>query len=301
MLSLDYDLTMNPYTILCLAAIFLGMSASAAPVRIACVGDSITEGSGLANPAVESYPARLQRLLGTNSIVRNYGVSGRTLLKQGDFPYWNESFFKQSHDWYPDIVIIQLGTNDSKPQNWRYGTNFTADYDALIKSYSDLTNGPKIFVCTPCPVYANGAYDIRPGIIATNIVPQTHALADRHGLDTIDLQTRLANHPEWFPDTVHPNSKGMVAMAAVMFDSLAGGAPGEVPPPATIRRVSTTRVEVSWPARWGGLIPQSTSVLKPTNTVWTVLETAIPYGDDTWIRLTNTSTGTPKFFRLWQP
>src|SRR3989442_10639420 len=99
---------------LCIAGLFLCIDVRAAPVKIACIGDSITEGAGLSNPAVESYPARLQRLLGTNAVVRNYGVSGRTLLKEGDFPYWKETFFKQRHDWHPDIVIIQLGTNDSK-------------------------------------------------------------------------------------------------------------------------------------------------------------------------------------------
>jgi len=67
--------------------------AYSTPVKIACVGDSITEGSGLTSPATQSYPARLQRLLGTNYNVRNFGVSGRTLLKQGDFPYWKEPFF----------------------------------------------------------------------------------------------------------------------------------------------------------------------------------------------------------------
>src|SRR5690348_3809700 len=96
-------------------------------LKIACIGDSITMGSGLANPAVESYPGRLQRLLGTNYVVRNYGLSGRTLLKEGDFPYWTESAFTQSKNWAPDIVIIQLGTNDSKPQNWKYGTNFVSE------------------------------------------------------------------------------------------------------------------------------------------------------------------------------
>jgi len=270
-------------------------------VKIACVGDSITEGTGLSNPALESYPARLQRLLGTNSIVRNYGVSGRTLLKKGDFPYWKEPFFTQSHNWLPDIVIIQLGTNDSKPQNWKYGTNFVSDYEDLIASYSSLSSAPKILVCTPCPVYGNGAYDIKPGIVATNIAPEVEDIAQRLDLDLIDLQTRLAGHSELFPDTVHPNSKGMVAMSAIMFNALVGGPPAGDPPAAIIRRVSTTKVELSWPAAWGGLVPQSTTALKSSNSVWTIVETTLPYGDGDWVRQTNSSAGSPRFFRLWRP
>jgi acyl-CoA thioesterase-1 len=149
-------------------------SAQAVPLKVACVGDSITEGAGLSNPTLESYPARLQRLTGTNNfLVRNYGVSGRTLLKKGDFPYWKESAFKQSQDWGPDVVIIKLGTNDSKPQNWRHSTNFVADYEEMIGIYSSLPSHPRIFLCTPAPVYANGAFDIKPGIVATNIAPTT--------------------------------------------------------------------------------------------------------------------------------
>jgi lysophospholipase L1-like esterase len=144
---LPLDSSMNFLRFFCLAGALLLGPLQAAQVKIACVGDSITEGAGLGNAAVESYPARLQRLLGTNAIVRNYGVSGRTLLKKGDFPYWKELFFKQSHDWVPDIVIIQLGTNDSKPQNWKYGTNFISDYEELIASYASLTNSPKVLVC----------------------------------------------------------------------------------------------------------------------------------------------------------
>src|SRR5688500_19400804 len=104
--------------------VLVGCVSVAAQVKVACVGDSITEGSGLSNPAVESYPARLQRLLGTNYMVRNFGVSGRTLLRQGDLPYWREVAFTNSQNFGPDIVIIQLRTNESKPNNWRYGTNF---------------------------------------------------------------------------------------------------------------------------------------------------------------------------------
>src|SRR5262245_55187841 len=118
------------------------VSLGGAQVKVACIGDSITAGTGLSSPTTQSYPARLQRLLGTNFMVGNFGVSGRTLLKQGDFPYWKETAFKQSHDFYPDIVIIQLGTNDSKPQNWRYGTNFVANYEELIASYTTLSNAP---------------------------------------------------------------------------------------------------------------------------------------------------------------
>ena len=133
-LRLGTGLTRTVSAILCarmiprlfLAAIFLGVAGLVAtPPRSKWrIGDSITEGAGLSNPSLESYPAKLHRLLGPGYEARNYGVSGRTLLKKGDFPYWNENAYRQSREWNPDIVVIQLGTNDSKPQNWRHSTNF---------------------------------------------------------------------------------------------------------------------------------------------------------------------------------
>src|SRR3954471_14932652 len=135
-----------------LPQLFLGISIAAAPLKVACVGDSITEGTFLSNPALESYPARLGKLYSTSEfVVRNFGVSGRTLLKQGDFPYWKETAFTNSQTFGPDIVVIQLGTNDGKPYNWRYGTNFISDYKAMVALYQNLPSAPKLYLCAPCP------------------------------------------------------------------------------------------------------------------------------------------------------
>jgi acyl-CoA thioesterase-1 len=286
-------------TRLTLLAFFL-VSASANPLKVACVGDSITEGAGLSIPGTQSYPARLQQLLGTNYLVKNYGVSGRTLLKQGDFPYWKEPAFTNSHTFGPNIVIIQLGTNDSKPQNWRYGTNFVSDYDDLIASYASLSNSPIIYVCTPCPVYGAGAYDIRPSVIATNIVPLAHDIATRHSLPLIDLQTRLAGHSEWFPDTVHPNSRGMAVMSAIMFSALTPAPASSFLPSVKVLPLPGRSAIVSWPAEWGSFVAQTASVLKATNTAWTVLDGPIPTNVQGSIRATNSAIGA-RFFRLWQP
>ena len=79
-----------------------------------------------------SYPAQLQAWLGQEYQVRNFGVSGATLLKNGDRPYWKEPEFSQVLDFNPDIIIIKLGTNDSKPQNWKFAEEFEQDYIDLI-------------------------------------------------------------------------------------------------------------------------------------------------------------------------
>ncbi|HTI68528.1 MAG TPA: GDSL-type esterase/lipase family protein [Candidatus Limnocylindria bacterium] len=272
----------------------------AAQMKVACVGDSITEGTFLSNPASESYPGKLQQLLGTNYLVKNFGVSGRTLLKQGDFPYWKEAAFKQSHDFAPDIVTIMLGTNDSKPQNWRYGTNFLTDYTGLIASYQELASHPRILLFTPCPVFGAGAYDIKPGVVATNILPLVRQLGLDLGLEIIDINGPMSGHKEWFPDTVHPNSKGTSILAALGRKALLGDATQGLAPAAEIRPAANGRVIVSWPVEWAGWVAQSASTPVAAPAAWSVVE-AIATNSGSALRLGSSTAGTAKYFRLWNP
>lgn len=47
-------------------------------IRVACVGDSITYGARLEDREQHSYPAQLQKLLGDDVAVFNFGVGGCT-------------------------------------------------------------------------------------------------------------------------------------------------------------------------------------------------------------------------------
>ena len=84
-----------------------------AKIRVACVGDSITMGVGTTNPALQSYPAQLQELLGPSWAVTNFGVGGRTMLRKVD-PFSFGRALKSN----PDLVVIMLGVNDSKTNSW---------------------------------------------------------------------------------------------------------------------------------------------------------------------------------------
>lgn len=54
------------------------------PIKVAFVGNSITQGPGRENP--KSYPLQVGTILGDAYLVKNFGVSGRTLLKKEIFP-----------------------------------------------------------------------------------------------------------------------------------------------------------------------------------------------------------------------
>lgn len=189
------------------------------PVKVACIGDSITQGSGAEQG--KSYPSQLQEMLGAEWKVGNYGVSGRTLLKKGDFPYWNEGAYQNALKSDPDVVIIMLGTNDTKPQNWKHEAEFTGDYTELVKSFEALASKPRIYVCRPCPVPEPGNF----GINEKNLKEWTkriNKLAKEMDLGVIDMHKALEDKPELLPDRVHPNTEGAHEMAATAYKALTG-------------------------------------------------------------------------------
>lgn len=120
-----------------------------APIRVACLGDSITAGARV-NATAESYPARLQELLGNTYDVRNFGIGGATLIRTGRPNIWQT--LDDVRGFRPHIVIISLGTNDTvggRRKNWDNIEQFEDDYSELINALADLATKPRIVLCTP--------------------------------------------------------------------------------------------------------------------------------------------------------
>jgi len=189
------------------------------PIRVACVGDSITEGTRLSNPTNDSYPSQLNKMLGEGWDVRNYGKKSATLMKAGSFPYWNTAPFTPSHDFNPDIVIIMLGTNDAKPGNWANNVPFVSDYTALIDTYKALDSQPTIYVCYPPPVYAvvAGITDAR---VKNEVILKIAEVASLNGVEVIDIYSILSNKKELFPDNIHPNTEGARQLAKAVYEKI---------------------------------------------------------------------------------
>ncbi len=205
-------------------------------VKVACIGNSITDGHGIDMATQHGYPALLQQMLGDGYWVKNFGVSARTLLNKGDFPYMNEMAWKDAVAFQPDVVIIKLGTNDSKPQNWQYGAEFKADLKQMIttlrpdlaqpqkkkgkKAKAAAPKKPEIILCTPIPAFKS-SWDINEEIIANNIIPIQQEVAREYGLKVIDLHTLFANGADMVqPDGIHPNEKGVKRMAEIIAEAL---------------------------------------------------------------------------------
>lgn len=191
--------------------------------HVACVGDSITWGAGVIIPDMNfgaTYPVFLEAELGEGYQVLNYGMGGRTLLKEGDDPYVEENFYEISHDVGADIYVIMLGTNDSKPYNWNADL-YREELEAFVRSYMELSNGPKIYLMTPPRAFVvDGAetiqYDIQNDVINDEVRPIVKEVAELLGVNLIDMYEATEDHPEWFPDGVHPDDAGNQEFAKIV-------------------------------------------------------------------------------------
>ena len=185
-------------------------------IRVACVGNSITDGHGIELAPQFGYPALLQKALGSDYWVKNFGVGGRTMLNKGDYPYMNEQAWRDAQAFNPDIVVIKLGTNDSKPQNWQYASEFKQDLQQMIKSLGKA----KIFLCTPIPAFKS-SWAINDSVIVNGVIPIQKEVARKNGLQLIDLHTLMANDEELVqPDGIHPNEKGVAKMAEIISEAI---------------------------------------------------------------------------------
>ena len=118
------------------------------PIRVACVGDSITEGT--------EYPADLWMLLGANYTVGNFGVGGSTVSLKSLKPYMNQIAFQKAKEFLPSIVVIMLGTNDASAVPYKYIESFVDDYKKLVGEFQALAGKPKVWLVKPPPIFNNG-------------------------------------------------------------------------------------------------------------------------------------------------
>jgi acetyl esterase/lipase len=202
--------------------------------KIACVGNSITQGDWLANPAVQGYVALVQKMMGANHSVLNYGLSGRTMVRNGaDASYWKESKFADLFTVKPDIITIELGTNDTKPQNWTTQANYEADYSAFIDTLRKITTAnpgphPMIMPVLPPPAAAN-SYAISGTIMANQVIPAILKVAAAKGCTVIDANLPFLSKMSMVFDGVHPDSNGQKVLADLFYESLQNNALGRNP------------------------------------------------------------------------
>lgn len=203
------------------------------PIKVACIGNSITFGTGTENPQTESYPAQLQQLLGHNYIVGNFGKPGATLLKRGHRPYTLQPEYQKAMNFAGDIAVIHLGINDTDPRDWpNYRDDFVRDYLSLIDSCRKANPKSRIMICRLTPIsnrhfrFESGTRDWHGEIqLAIETVSRVA------GVQLINLHQALYAYPNMFPDGLHPNPEGAKLLAQTIYSAITGDFSGLKLPP----------------------------------------------------------------------
>ena len=210
-----------------LSGLYTNSEPKEGQIKVACVGDSITYGHSVSGWSKNQYPAVLQELLGDSYHVANFGVSGACVNKNGNKPYISRMIYEESIKYDADILVLMLGSNDSKPKNWIDMETFLEQYGELLDTYLKENNSPKVYIgiCAKA-YYADGntkgkaRYNIRPEIV-DQIAAALKQKYEKEDVVIVDIHNLTAGHPEWFEkDGVHPNKDGAKAIAGEVADAI---------------------------------------------------------------------------------
>lgn len=184
-------------------------------VKIACVGDSVTYGSTLKNRLKECYPEILQELLGRKYRVMNFGYPGATVSPKGDFPYLNNDNYLKSQAFKPDLLVFEMGSNDSKTHNWKDAKTFKSDYLSLLYSYRLENPNLQVILVLPLSVY-HELWNIQKRVIDNDIFNTIIAISKEQNLFLLNPRPSFDNHLELYSDMIHPNKDGAYALAKLL-------------------------------------------------------------------------------------
>lgn len=192
--------------------------------KVACIGNSITFGYLLPDPAGDSYPAQLAEMLGDDYEVGNFGKSGATLLRHGHRPYFEQEEFRNALKFKPDIAVVHLGINDTDPRNFpNFSDEFVGDYIALIDSLKAANPDVRIIIANLSPLlskhprFRSGTLVWRDKLRA--LIP---VVAKAAGAELIDFGDVLRDSPNLLPDGIHPNKTGARMMADAVRKAITG-------------------------------------------------------------------------------
>ena len=201
-------------------------------LRIACIGDSITQGARVNDPSVDSYPAELQKLFENKPVnVQNFGIGGATMLKFGTPNVWQ--VLDEIQSFLPDVVIIMVGTNDTvgAPRgNWEHIDDFERDYKSYISELKALPSSPEIFLLSPTDMNLDteglsaerlkNLESRRPRL--WDLLNKIEQIADDQGVNFLDMTKTFENKPSLFTqkDGVHPNASGYETLANEIYKAI---------------------------------------------------------------------------------
>ena len=215
---------MKKIAIIALSLLFAGVTFAQEKIKVACVGNSITYGSGVADREVNAYPVKLQGMLGDAYEVGNFGKPGATLLNKGHRPYTQQQEYKDALAFAGDIVVIHLGINDTDPRNWpNYRDEFIGDYRSLMQSFREVNPKVRFLLARMTPLsdrhwrFESGTRDWHDEIQGA-----IECVAKAEGVQLIDFHEPLYSYPYILEDAIHPNAEGAAILAKTVYEGITG-------------------------------------------------------------------------------
>ncbi len=207
------------------------MSSGNEPVvKVACVGDSITQGINSTRNDM-TYPAYIQQMLGWDYCVLNAGLSGYSICNNDPYAYGKCKQYNDALNFDPDVVIFALGTNDSNPgQAWKDWSDperkdmFLNSARELLDSFINKNKDVQIYICLPTPLFKVGNDGWNADGWNANIdaysLPLIKQIAEEYSLEKIDLYTWGKGQKAVFTDGLHPKDTSYKDYAQAVYDSL---------------------------------------------------------------------------------
>ncbi len=192
-------------------------------IKVACVGDSLTYGMTLLNRKVESYPARLAKLLGKNFDVVNLGFAGYALNRHSAKCYFNLPALSLLEQYSPNYVIMLLGTNDARQKNFTNEADFSNAYRSIINSIINLKSKPQIIAMTSPMAYVDTnlrEFDFSHENLLKIVKIQKEILSE-YQIPYIDLYNITQGKTSLYSeDMLHFNSKGAKFLAFKTYSAV---------------------------------------------------------------------------------
>lgn len=192
-----------------------GAAGSGASLRVACIGDSITEGVGLRTP----YPEILRMLSSNRWEVGNFGVSGKTLLLRSGRDWASTAAARQALEFRPDVVVAMFGINDKAHPGLL--PSFVEDGLAVLSRFREVNPEVRFFVCTPTPQAPARRKVAANRVIRETLVPMVEELSLGVSGRVIPIHEVYPCSKWRLPDGTHPDPRGARLIAETVYDYLA--------------------------------------------------------------------------------
>ncbi len=186
-------------------------------VKVGCVGDSNTYGAEATDRSRYAWPIQIRDMLGDKYETRNFGVNGALMMNHLNDAWKNKTAYSDNKAYDPDIIVIALGTNDSKDGYWD-AVKFKNSYIDLINEFKSYSAEPEIYMAIPIRAYSS-TWSINDQTIREQVIPAMKEVAREKGLPLIDLYAVTNNIASLMAsDGIHPRDEGLRIMARKIAD-----------------------------------------------------------------------------------